>query len=77
MLVKVEFRLVPSVVTAVMMTTAIKATIRPYSMAVAPDSSARKPLRTFVIRLSPYCSLAGARELMRRRVAWGILRRQA
>jgi hypothetical protein len=33
---------VPRAVTAVMMTTAIRAAIRPYSMAVAPDSSAMK-----------------------------------
>ena len=39
MVVKAVLSLVPSVVTAVMMTTAISATIRPYSMAVAPDSS--------------------------------------
>jgi hypothetical protein len=32
-------RLVPTAVTAPMITTAIRATMRPYSMAVAPDSS--------------------------------------
>jgi hypothetical protein len=39
MVVKAVLSLVPRVVTAVMMTTAMRATIRPYSMAVAPDSS--------------------------------------
>lgn len=38
-LVKVADRLVPTVVMAVMMTSAIRAAIRPYSIAVAPDSS--------------------------------------
>ena len=33
---------VPTVVTAVMMTTAMSETIKPYSMAVAPVSFARK-----------------------------------
>ena len=36
-LLKLVFRFVPSVVTAVMMTTAIRATVKPYSMAVAPE----------------------------------------
>jgi hypothetical protein len=40
--VNVDDRFVPSVVTAVMMTTAIKAAISPYSIAVAPSSFARK-----------------------------------
>ena len=38
MLVKVVERLVPTAVTPVMITTAIRAAIRPYSMAVAPRS---------------------------------------
>ena len=33
---------VPTAVTAVMITTAIRAAIRPYSMAVAPDSSLKE-----------------------------------
>jgi hypothetical protein len=41
-LLNVLDRLVPTAVTPVMMTTAIKAAIRPYSMAVAPDSFFRK-----------------------------------
>jgi hypothetical protein len=41
-LVKVADSLVPTAVTPVMMTTAIRAAIRPYSMAVAPDSFFRK-----------------------------------
>jgi len=40
--VKVVVRFVPTLVTAVMMTTAISAAMSPYSMAVAPDSSRRK-----------------------------------
>lgn len=40
-LVKVADRLVPTVVMAVMMTSAIRAAIRPYSIAVAPDSFLR------------------------------------
>jgi hypothetical protein len=42
MLVKVLVSLVPSVVTAVTMTTAIRPAIRPYSIAVAPESSRTK-----------------------------------
>ena len=38
---KVVLRLPPTVVTAVMMTTEMRAAIRPYSIAVAPDSSRR------------------------------------
>src|SRR5260370_37749706 len=37
--VKVAFRLEPTVPTTVMMATEMPAAIRPYSMAVAPDSS--------------------------------------
>ena len=39
--VNTEFKLPPTVVTAVTMTTAIRPAIKPYSMAVAPDSSFR------------------------------------
>jgi hypothetical protein len=39
MLVKVVFREVPTLVTAAIIATAIRAAIRPYSMAVAPPSS--------------------------------------
>jgi len=45
MVVKVVLRAVPTAVTAVMITTAIKAAIRPYSIAVAPDSSLRNFLK--------------------------------
>jgi hypothetical protein len=44
---KVVLSFVPTPLTAVMMATAIPGAIWPYSMAVAPDSSARK-LRNFV-----------------------------
>ena len=40
--VNVVDKWVPTVLTAAMITTAIRAAIRPYSMAVAPDSSVRK-----------------------------------
>ena len=42
MLVKVEDRLVPTALTPPMITTAMSAAIRPYSMAVAPDSALQK-----------------------------------
>ena len=41
--------LVPTEVTALMITTPIRAEIRPYSIAVAPDSSFRKVFTKFVI----------------------------
>jgi hypothetical protein len=40
--VNVPFKFVPTVPTAVRITTAMPAAIRPYSMAVAPDLSLRK-----------------------------------
>src|SRR5262249_46405564 len=40
--VNAVFRLLPMAVTAVMMTTAIRAAMRPYSIAAAPDSSRAK-----------------------------------
>jgi len=40
--VKVVERLVPTAVTPVIITTAISAAIKPYSMAVAPDSFRKK-----------------------------------
>jgi len=49
---KVAFRLVPTVVTAVTITTAMRAAIRPYSMAVAPDSSRKSFERVFVVHFS-------------------------
>jgi len=39
---------VPTAVTAVIMTTAINAAIKPYSIAVAPLSSAAKRAKTFI-----------------------------
>src|SRR5690606_34807798 len=48
-----SFRLVPTEVRAVTRTTAISAAIRPYSMAVAPDSSLRKRVTNFDIGSSP------------------------
>jgi len=45
-LVKVVDRLVPTTVMAEIMTTAMSAAIKPYSMAVAPDSSLAKDLRS-------------------------------
>jgi hypothetical protein len=43
------FRLVPRVVTALMIATAVRATSRPYSTAVAPDSSSKKFLSFSVV----------------------------
>jgi hypothetical protein len=43
--VNVVPKLVPTVVAAVMIATAMSAAIRPYSMAVAPDSSAKSFLK--------------------------------
>ena len=54
MLVNFVFRFEPIVVKAVMMTTAIKAAIRPYSMAVAPDSSRTKREISLLILVSNY-----------------------
>src|ERR1700691_2793995 len=51
-LLKVVFRLVPRVVTALMMTTATRAAIRPYSMAVTPDSSRKSFARVFMVDVS-------------------------
>src|ERR1043165_605099 len=51
-LVKVCDRLVPTAVTPVMITTAIRAAIRPYSMAVAPDSSLQKFSKILRMRVS-------------------------
>jgi hypothetical protein len=48
MVVNVVERLVPTAVTAVIITTAISAAIKPYSIAVAPDSSL-KNLRKIII----------------------------
>ena len=43
-------RFVPTVVTAVMITTAINPAMRPYSMAVTPDSSrTKRKRRVFVV----------------------------
>src|ERR1044072_2793811 len=51
MLSKVVFSLVPRPCTTVMIATEMPAAIRPYSMAVAPDSSLAKRLRVFMGRL--------------------------
>lgn len=56
MLAKFVLRLVPSVVRAVMMTTAIRAAIRPYSMAVAPPSS----LKIFRKAMAASVSMSGS-----------------
>ena len=48
-LLKVVDSLVPTAVTPVMMTTAMRAAIRPYSMAVAPDSSRTKREMRFML----------------------------
>jgi hypothetical protein len=48
-LLKVVFRLVPRVVMALMMTTATRAAIKPYSMAVTPDSSRKRFTRVVIV----------------------------
>gem|GEM_PF-4413149 len=47
--VKVVDRLVPTDVTAVIMTTAINAAMRPYSMAVAPGSFDKNSLNRLIM----------------------------
>ena len=49
MLVKTPLRLVPTKVTAAIMTTAISAAIRPYSIAVTPSSSRMNFVMKFMI----------------------------
>ena len=49
--VNVDDRLVPTAVTAVIMTTAIRAAINPYSIAVAPHSSMANSLSSLSIVL--------------------------
>jgi hypothetical protein len=48
-LVKVVLRLVPTPCTTAMIATAMPAAMRPYSIAVAPDSSSAKRLRSAFI----------------------------
>jgi hypothetical protein len=45
--VKLVVRFVPTVVKAVMITTAVNPAIRPYSMATAPDSSFKNFRKTY------------------------------
>jgi hypothetical protein len=49
--VNLAVRFVPTVVNAVMITTEINAAIRPYSIAVAPDSSFKKFLNIAALLL--------------------------
>jgi hypothetical protein len=49
-------KLVPTVVTAPMIATAINEPMRPYSMAVAPDSSRRSFINTTFMTNSPSCN---------------------
>ena len=51
--VKVVDKAVPTEVIATMITTEIKAAIRPYSIAVAPDTSPRKRAKIFFIKKLP------------------------
>jgi hypothetical protein len=48
MLLKVSLKVVPRRVTATMMTTAMRATMMPYSTAVAPFSSLRRRIMRLV-----------------------------
>ena len=52
MRVKVELKFVPTVVAAVITATAIRAAIRPYSIAVAPDSSVKSFLNIVMVVVS-------------------------
>lgn len=52
MVLNLPDRVVPTVVTAVMITTEMRPAMRPYSMAVAPDSSLMGA--NFALRLSEY-----------------------
>src|SRR5713101_3879324 len=67
-LLKVLVSLVPSVVTAVMMTTATRPAMRPYSMAVAPESSRAKRERmaymTVILALELSVELGSQRQAM-------------
>src|SRR6266511_679372 len=54
-LVKVPLRFVPTPCTTTMMATEMPAAMRPYSIAVAPESS-RKKRFNIDMRLSPYCA---------------------
>jgi hypothetical protein len=61
-----------------MITTAIRATIRPYSMAVAPDSSFTKRETNLVMAFSPVASLVSGFKPLgllapKTRPSWGIL----
>ena len=49
---KVEFKLVPRAWTVAMIATAMPAAMRPYSIAVAPVSSARKRITSVVMWIS-------------------------
>ena len=55
---KVVFKLVPRAWTVAMIATAIPAAIRPYSMAVAPVSSARKRITSVVMMGSSVLTMA-------------------
>jgi hypothetical protein len=62
MLVKVLFNCEPSVLTTVMMATEIPAAIKPYSIAVAPDSSfAKRFTKLVIVGSSSICCLRSGR----------------
>jgi hypothetical protein len=61
MLVKVVVRLVPRVLTAAMIATEMPAAIRPYSIAVAPQSSFRKRRISRLIEILPLVMVVRAR----------------
>ena len=65
MLLNVEFRLVPMLFTATMITMEIPAAIRQYSMAVAPDSLFKKrETMVFISLLLGPCTLVDRDPLM-------------
>jgi hypothetical protein len=56
----VEFNFVPNPCVTVMIATEMPAAISPYSIAVAPDSSAQKRLTKAVIFVAPFAALQAA-----------------
>jgi hypothetical protein len=72
MLLNSVLRLVPTPLTAVMIATAIPAAIRPYSIAVAPDSSDknfRKQRFTLILQILCWLSVAPRKYTDRSKVA--------
>ena len=74
---KLDVKLVPTACTAAMMTIAIPAAIRPYSMAVAPESLFKKRETNFVIlgsrlKLHPEVHAIALGAVRERRTRYGM-----